>query len=1341
MNGTLTALPTQPADRWQPARAGLMSLWRYWDETFTFHRGRLLLRGPNGAGKSMALELLLPFLLDADASPGRLSSAAKSRGGLYERVMTGADEASRAGFAWVEFRRGVDVFTIGVRLRASTATRRVDHDFFTTSQVIGDDLHLLDEQRVPLSRKALVDAIGDRGRVHASGEEHRTAVREHLFCGFGPDRYESVITALLALRREKVSQHLDLDKLSDVLSEALPPLDERDLAMIAEGFERLDRRRGELAALQAELVEVKALASRQRQYARAVLAGLAGEVRAAESRRDSVTRTEREAGEALTAARAEADAAALERGELIERLGALAVEVDALRDSGAYREGAKLDDLRAQARRLREHAERAERAVADSMAARDEASGQLRDAEDERDAALANRRVAEAELRQAASRVGADAVVAETGELDDPDEAERLVRAWLGARRALVAEVRAALVAHGEAIQRRQLCEQRVAEDLEAVERRAAALQASIAAHEAAVDAYAGAVAKWTDTCAMIGADRVHAVVPAPAVEPAEVEGAVAALGAELQAEHAVASRDLAVRRGDTLMRRDQLLTERAQYAEGQLVEPEVPGWRSDRNDRPGAPLWRLVDVAAGVAGDVVDGLEAALTAAGVLDAWVTPDGQVDLGEERADIALTARPNAGTTLADSLLPLEGTVVAAGVVGAVLRSVPVLPTVADAATVDGELVIGRDGTFRVGAAAGRGARRRASVLGSAAQERRRLARLAELDDAIAGADQRLAAVERDIEALERRDAAARAELAARPGGAPIAQARHGVDDAVARRAEADDHLTASRRARGTAEEDVRGCLRTLAAAGARHQLPTDGESLSEVEHGLVDVERVTSTWARRAGEASRAERARAQAAARAERAKAAADHAGRNLLAAERDVGEVQGRLDAVQSTIGEEYQEVLDRIEALTTERRQRQARQRALDDQRPELERRVGRLESAVDEAHEARLRADEQRAVAQRHFVAACSAGIAADASVAVPAVLDGVTVVLSAARSVAAQMEDGGRDQPAIERASAGVEERLHQTRARLGGRVDLSRDLTVEGWWMLTAFAGGIRRRIAELADAFGRELEQARAEFVAEEERLFEQVLAGSVRRSLASRIRLANRLVDGINEQLATVRSAAGGVAVRLRWEVDPEQLDAVKAARALLLRDPSDLSEQETAALQAFVRARVDQARAELEANAPWEARLRETLDYRSWHRFTLQLGHRDWEGFQPATARRLQRLSTGERSIALHLPMLASIAAHYSDDEGRPAGCPRLILLDELFAGVDSANRAQLFGTLTSWDLDAVFTSDHEWCQYATLDGIAVHHLHPPTGDEPVTSTRFTWDGHRRSIDPPAA
>lgn len=193
-------------------RRGLIGLWRYAEETFTFHRGRLLLRGPNGSGKSMALELLLPFLLDGDISPSRLTLAARSRGWLYDRMMAGSDEPSRTGFAWVEFRRGQEVFTVGARLRAAQSTGKVDSVLFTTTLAVGSGLRLLDETRTPLSKQGLINAIGDTGRMHAGAEEHRAAIREALFPGFSADRYASVVNALLTLRKEKLSQNRDPEK-------------------------------------------------------------------------------------------------------------------------------------------------------------------------------------------------------------------------------------------------------------------------------------------------------------------------------------------------------------------------------------------------------------------------------------------------------------------------------------------------------------------------------------------------------------------------------------------------------------------------------------------------------------------------------------------------------------------------------------------------------------------------------------------------------------------------------------------------------------------------------------------------------------------------------------------------------------------------------------------------------------------------------------------------------------------------------------------------------------------------------------------------------------------------
>lgn len=1362
MTSTLSAVPDHPserADRWLPTRAGLTSVWRYVEETFEFHRGRLLLRGPNGSGKSMALELLLPFLLDADTSPSRLTSAAKSRGGLFDRIMTGADEPSRTGYAWAEFRRGRDSFTIGARLRASQSTRKVDVDYFTTTQVVGEDLHLLDERRVPLALKTLKEAVGERGRVHGTADEYRNAVRETLYEGFGPDRYASVVTALLALRKEKLSQNLDLDKLSDVMSEALPPIDEHDIAAVAEGFERLDRRRDQLESLRLDLRQVDALVNRQRGYARHVVAWLAETVRAAESRRDTVTRTAREAAETL-ATEQERLRELVERDESLDRsIRETRAQVGAYREREEYREGSRLVELQAQLRDRRRDLEEGKERLgrAEERLARVEAD--LDGAVADLDAAEGNLAHARQALADSALAADSGAVVEEATALVDPstdgEDARRLVEAHVTARRQAISMVRTVLREHERAAQQRDIQAEAVEHALAALDQAVDAARAARERLEAASAEHVAALEQWVGSCRQIPHARLRAAMPDDVADPARVEAALARLRTDLHVEHDRSVGEVVRQQRQLDEMHADLAAEHERHAAGSLVEPDPPAWRDDRTGQPGAPLWRTVDVAREVPAEVLDGVEAALSAAGLLDAWVRADGSVDLG--RSDLTLAPAPLDGDTLRSVLAPLDQSDLAAELVDGVLRSIRVVDTVgrgadraiapahagspgAAAQGVAAEVAIGRDGTFRLGAAVGRGAVGPAALLGAEARERRRLARLAELDGLIEVNRQEHRRLGAELEAMARAWQATVAELDTAPTGEGVRAAEHDRDTAQVREDERRRQWQAQRERLGDAEQRVRDAVRRLTAEAARHRVPSDVAALDELARAIDALERAvaawTGRWRERRGSLVRVTREREGL-----DAATAVYSTDRDAHArVERAVEDLATRVRAVEEALGSSYHDILRRIDELDRQREADEQERIDLASARPKVERLIGGLETSLQQAETDRVAAEDHRSAVHRHFASAVGRGLVHDAGVAVQAELEGVTAVLSAAREVAASLGQIDTGQPARDRASIRVEEQLHLTRQRLTG-YDLERTPTDDGWIELTALSGGQRRRVGHLAGALRANLDSATAELHDEEEQLFARVLAGDIRRALAARIRHANALVASINHQLEHVKTQAGGVQARLAWKVDDEQPDAVRSARALLLRDPSDLDDGETAALQSFVRARVEQARAELEANAPWEARLRETLDYRRWHRFTLQIAHRDWDGYQPATARRLQKLSTGERSIALHLPMLASIAAHYTAADGGPAACPRLILLDELFAGVDPANRAQLFARFTAWDLDAVFTSDHEWCQYATLDGIAIHHLHPPVGDEPVTSTRFTWDGRQRTIDPPAA
>ncbi|NUR86057.1 MAG: TIGR02680 family protein, partial [Nonomuraea sp.] len=348
-------------------------------------------------------------------------------------------------------------------------------------------------------------------------------------------------------------------------------------------------------------------------------------------------------------------------------------------------------------------------------------------------------------------------------------------------------------------------------------------------------------------------------------------------------------------------------------------------------------------------------------------------------------------------------------------------------------------------------------------------------------------------------------------------------------------------------------------------------------------------------------------------------------------------------------------------------------------------------------------------------------------ADADVHVDLAPDaGVRAVLEVAGAVAEELAAVPYGQRSIREAEAGLQDAFHHAREILAGRADLelAPDDDVQ---VLTAAVAGVRAGTAALSRALREERDERRSDITDAERDLFDRTLAGDTRRHLADRIRQATALVEGMNQRLERVRTASR-VAVRLVWQVDPTQSPGTRAARDLLLRDPAGLDEADREALYVFFRDRVEEARAD-NSSASWEDQLMKVLDYTAWHRFVVKLDRGDGQGWQDLTRKLHGALSGGEKAIALHLPLFAAVAAHYQTDPG----CPRFILLDEVFVGVDRTNRGQVFDLLVNLGLDLVLTSDHEWCEYRELDGIAIHQLITGDGDDAVTTARFVWNGYR--------
>ncbi len=444
------------------------------------------------------------------------------------------------------------------------------------------------------------------------------------------------------------------------------------------------------------------------------------------------------------------------------------------------------------------------------------------------------------------------------------------------------------------------------------------------------------------------------------------------------------------------------------------------------------------------------------------------------------------------------------------------------------------------------------------------------------------------------------------------------------------------------------------------------------------------------------------------------------------------------RLDAVESTVGADYRQVLAELDGLRRTREQLREQLRAARNAVDELGQRRVALEAKRNRTAEQRDEAVRERDTATEGFRHLALRTFPDDAGIELTlSSADDAAATREAARAVAAALPDETFTETAISTALNALIETVHACRDTLSGRADLQPE-TEGRVHELTATVDGVRVGAHRLHTILREDAERSRGDITAAERELFDKTLTGDIRRQLAERIRQANEMVDAMNARLQRVRTASR-VAVKLVWEVNPELPAGTRDARDLLLKTPGRRSDGDTESLHRFFRERIEQAKADNTASS-WQEQLARVFDYTAWHRFVVKLDRADGRGWQPLTKKLHGALSGGEKAIALHLPLFAAVAAHYQS----VPEAPRLILLDEVFVGVDSDNRGQVFDLLTSLDLDLMLTSDHEWGAYRELPGIAVHQL--ITGDVPggasgasggsdvddaVTTARFVWTG----------
>jgi hypothetical protein len=246
-----------------------------------------------------------------------------------------------------------------------------------------------------------------------------------------------------------------------------------------------------------------------------------------------------------------------------------------------------------------------------------------------------------------------------------------------------------------------------------------------------------------------------------------------------------------------------------------------------------------------------------------------------------------------------------------------------------------------------------------------------------------------------------------------------------------------------------------------------------------------------------------------------------------------------------------------------------------------------------------------------------------------------------------------------------------------------------------------------------------------------ERRVLEDALLTQLARQIHERTVDARDLVARMNDEMKR-RRMSSGIAVGVRWELADALADEHRAVVKLMERDAAGLGPEELGRMRLHFAGSIKAARA-ASPNRAYRELLGEVLDYRRWRTFAFFL-HPAGGGEERLTRARHGQLSGGEQSVSLHLPLFA--AAHAMFDSADPS-CPRLLALDEAFAGVDDKGRTELFGLAREFDFDLVMTGYDLWATYATVSAAAHYDLSHSPAEHAVSALLMVWDGEGTDAD----
>lgn len=1352
--------------RWQIYRVGLVDFWYYDDEEFYFRDGRMLLRGANGSGKSVTMQSFIPLLLDGNMRPERLdpfgSRARKMENYLLEE---GDGREERTGYLYMEFKRteSEEFLTLGMGMRARR-NKKLESWYFciTDGRRVGKDFFLYKEaqSKITCTMRELRNRIGEGGRVMETQSEYVQCVNRLLFGFETQEEYKELLELLIQLRTPKLSKDFKPTVINEILSGSLQTLSEDDLRPTSEAIENMDTLKTNLDGLKESIQAAEQLERVYDQYNEIVLYDkallLTGAVRDEKERKKKAEEIQKR----LTDCRQERQQEEARYEELKREEQILLEEKASLADSDAV----KLKEQEQKAERdlaeLAKTLEEKQRQESEKRERQLDAEGSLRRQEEKNQETWSELSETLEEMEETLGEIPFDdfaflktELMERQGEGISFDSHTKLLKSYMEkveAGKEILTEERGCQEQYSRLLQELDLYQ----EEKNGAEREL--LQYENLLHETRQE-FIEKLHCWEKEN-----QELHP-------EPAALQEMVRGIEGYDTGTDYWALRDLAKPAMETKEKEISVKLSEKEWAssekqrEYEAVSAELADWQNKKETEPERepevlenrrllrekgiphlPFYKVVDFAEDTPAEERARLEEALLHMGILDALIVP-------EEYREQVLSM--DAGTCdryifgdvlqVQDSLMEILDIDNRENDLFLYQKASRILSAIGWKKGAEGKTGswMNERGNYGMGVLEGTvSGKHMPSFIGAFSREQYRQRKIQELSAQCEKLLEERNALEEELNALRMRLQTLAGEWAAFPKDTDLKVAAREFEKREERVAACTEKIQAQKE-RVDAERKKLDAIRLQVQQICQKcyltpRLDVFSEALKDLRTYQELLLRLQVAYADYGNGLRYVESQKLYL----EEIEQDLDDIRHDLNQTRNRQREAQGLLASIHGQLLlTDYEKIRERLEYCLERLVKIPSEKEASVRTAANLENEEQGLLEKQQENQERLFTIRKRKEWLGRVFEREYALGYVACNFVKTEDMED-------QAEKVCRMLEGrfGNRKQSDYQ---GSLQEMYHRNRGSLLEYQitlqNLFEDLNEESSFLeqsvkridILAKYRGASVKFKELLAALREDAEMQKRLLGDKERELFEDILSNTISKKIRGKIQASKRWVEKMNGLMESMQTSSG-LTLSLRWKnkraEKEEQLDT-RALVELLQKDAEIMRPEETEQLAQHFRSKIQEARkvaGDLGNVQSFHAIMREVLDYRQWFEFQLEC-QKAGEKKKELTDRVFFTFSGGEKAMAMYVPLFSAVVAKYA---GARLDAPRLISLDEAFAGVDEMNIRDMFRLMVEFEFNFMINSQILWGDYETVPGLAIYQLLRPENARFVSVMRYLWNGRSR-------